>query len=72
MTRADLKDVEFFVFMDNMVLESVFSKRTSKIPSLFEIVLRLHQENIRGELIFYVVHIVGTRMVEEGIDSIYR
>ena len=27
---------------------------------------------MRGELIFYVIHIVGTRMIEEGIDGLYR
>ena len=33
--------MELFVFTDNLVFESVLYKETSKIPFLFELVLRL-------------------------------
>ena len=39
---GELKDVGLFVLMDNLILDSVFYKGISKIPLLFELVLRLH------------------------------
>ena len=62
--------MELFVFTNNPVLESEFYKGTSKIPLLFEIVLRLHRVHMRGDLILHVVHIAGTRMIEAIIDGI--
>ena len=43
MANGGPQDVEMFVFTDNLVFESVFYKGTSKIPLLFELVLRLYQ-----------------------------
>ena len=68
----ELKGVELLVFTDNLVFESVFYKEKSKSPLLFEIVLLLHQVNMRGELILHIIHITGTRMIEARIDDIYR
>ena len=60
------------MFTDNLVFERIFNKGTSKSPLLFEIVLRLHQVQMRGEMILHAIHITGTRMIEAGIDGIYR
>ena len=57
---GELKGVDFSVFMDNLVFESVFYKGTSKIHLLFELFLRLHQVHMMGEMIFHVIHITGT------------
>ena len=65
----ELKGVELFVFTDNLVFESVFYKGTSERPFLFELVLRLHQ--MRGEIVLYVILIVGTRMIEIEIDGLF-
>ena len=54
------------------MLESVLYKGTSKTPLLFYLVLRLHQVHMRGELILHLIQIVGTRMIEAGIDDISR
>ena len=43
MSNRELQDVELFVFTDNLVFESLFYKGESKIPLLFELVLRLHK-----------------------------
>ena len=61
-----------FVFGYNLVLDSVFYKGTSRIPLMFELIFRLHQVQIRRELILYVIHITGTRMIEAGIDVLSR
>ena len=41
--EGDMKDLELFVFIDNLVFDSVFYKGNSKILLLFEIFLSLHQ-----------------------------
>ena len=71
MVSEELKGAELFIFMDNLVFESIFYKGTSKILLLFEIVLRLHQLQMIGELVLHVIHIVVIRIIEAGIDSIY-
>ena len=43
MANGELKDVELSVFTYNLVFESVFWKGKSKIPLMFELVLRLYQ-----------------------------
>ena len=61
--NGELKDVELFVSVDNLVSESVFYNGASKSPLLFETVLRLHQVQMRWELILHAIHIEGTRMI---------
>ena len=72
MDSGGLKGVELFVFTGKLVFESECYKGTSKIPLLFEIVLRLHQVQMRGDLILHVIYIAVTRMIEAGIDGLSR
>ena len=60
------------MFIYNLAFESLFYKGKSKIPLLFELVLRLHQVQIRGEFIFHVINILGTRIIEAGMYSLSR
>ena len=39
---------------------------------MFDIVLRLHQVQMVGQLILHVIHIAGSRMIEAGIYGISR
>ena len=39
---------------------------------LFGIILRLHQVQLKGVSILHVIHIVGKRMTEAGIDGLSR
>ena len=70
--QGGLKNVEFFVLVEIMIFESVFYKGNSKRPLLFELLIRLHQVQMKVELIPHILHIAGTSMVEVGIDGIYR
>ena len=70
--EGELNNTELFVFMDNLVFESVFYKGKLNIPLLFEIVLSLHQVQMKGELIWHIVHIVGTITIKAGINGISR
>ena len=72
MDREELHDVELFVFADNLVFESLFFNGKSKITLLFEIVFRLHQGQIRENLILHVVHISGMRIIEAVVDGLSR
>ena len=66
------ENVELFVFTVNLFLESVFYKGTSKSTLLFLLVLRLHQVQMKGELILQIVHIAEKRMIDEGIHGLSR
>ena len=57
---------------DNMLFESVFYRGKSKIPLLFELILRLHQVQMRGYLILHVVNTIEIRMTEKLIYGIPR
>ena len=72
MEQGELKKVEIFSFTKTLFFESVSYKGTSKISLLFEILLRLHQVQVKVELILHIVHITGTRMTEAGMDGISR
>ena len=64
--------MELFVFTNNLLFESVFYKGTSKSLLLFEIVIRLHQVQIKEELILHILHIEGKRVEKSGIDGLSR
>ena len=60
------------MFTDNLVLQIMFYKGTSKQNLLVELVPRLQQVQMRGYLILHVIHIAGTRMIEAVIDVLFR
>jgi hypothetical protein len=67
-----LSECEVFIFTDNSTAESVYYKGNSSVEPLFELVLRLRQLEMAGNLILHVVHVAGTRMQEEGADGSSR
>ena len=70
--KGELNDTELFLFTENWVSESVFYKGTSRSTLLIETVLKLHGIQMEGILILHVVPIAGTRMIEVGIDGLFR
>ena len=72
MANRELQDVELFLSIDNLVFESVFFKGDSEITLLFELVLKLHQVQMRELFILHVVNTMGTRIIEAVIDGISR
>ena len=72
MASGELKGVELFVFKDNFVFDIVLYKGTSKIPCCFVLVIRLHQVQMRRELILHAICISGNRIIEAGIDGLSR
>ena len=60
---------EVFLFTDNSTAESVYFKGNSSSRKLFELMLRLRKLEMDASLILHVVHVAGTRMIEEGGDG---
>ena len=50
----------------------LFYKDNYSSPNLNSITLRLHEAEMRGDLIVHVIHVVGTWMKELGITSLSR
>ena len=50
----------------------MFYKGNSKNPLLFEIVFRLHQVQMKGDLILHIRNILRTQMLEAVIDGLSR
>jgi hypothetical protein len=64
-----IRGAEVFLFTDNLMAEAVFFKGNSTSERLFKLMLRLQKIEMKGDLLLYVIHVVGTRMIEEGADG---
>jgi hypothetical protein len=67
-----LKGAEVFLFTDNSTAEAVYYKGNSSSKTLFELMLRLRELEMKGDLKLHVIHVAGTRMQEEGADGASR
>ena len=72
MMTGVLEGAEVFLFTDNTTAEYAFYKGNSSSETLFNLVLRLHKLQMKGNMILHVIHISGTRMQACGIDALSR
>jgi hypothetical protein len=63
-----VRDAEVFLFTDNSTAEAVFYRGNSTSKPLFELMLRLRKVEMDGGLNLRVIHVAGTRMIEQGTD----
>ena len=70
--RGELEGYEMFLFTDNSVSESVAFKGNSSAELLFELVLRLHNLEMKFMCKINIIHVAGTRMIEQGTDGLSR
>lgn len=70
--KKDLENSEVWILTDNSTAESVYFKGTSTSKALFELVLRLRKLEMGGLMRIQVIHVAGTRMIEQGTDGISR
>jgi hypothetical protein len=70
--HGGLQGTEVFLFTDNGVAEAAFYKGNADNRHLFDLVLRLRQFEMTGQLRLHVVHVSGTRMVAQGTDGLSR
>ena len=67
-----LKDVELFMFTDNLTAENCFTKGSSRSKKLFEIVLAVRLLELRYGFTLHVIHVSGKRMIVQGTDALSR
>lgn len=67
-----LSGSELFIFTDNIVDESCFYRETSSSRHLFNLIFRLRKAEMDGGLKLHVLHVAGTRMIQQGTDVISR
>ncbi len=67
-----LAGTEAFIFTDNSTAESAFYKGTSSSSHLFELVVRLRELEMRACCKVHLIHVSGTRMIEQGSDGLSR
>jgi hypothetical protein len=66
------RGTEIFVFTDNFVTESVFSKGAARSAHLHGLVERLKMLQLHRGLFVHVIWIAGTCMIEEGTNGLSR
>ena len=69
---GELGGTEVFLFTDNTVAESAFYRGTSASPKLFDLVLRLRKLEMASQFKLHLLHVPGTRMIEQGTDGLSR
>jgi hypothetical protein len=60
------------MFTDNFVTECACFRGTPTSLILFGLVLRLRILEMRMGWKIHVIHVAGTRMIEQGTDGLYR
>jgi hypothetical protein len=70
--KGELTDCELFLFTDNTTAEAAYYKGTSSSETLFNLMLRLRKLQMRAQVMLHVIHIAGTRMIEQGTDGTSR
>ena len=67
-----MKNAELWIFTDNSTAESCFVKGSSKSKLLHALVVRLRQAEMKSGGTLFMVHVAGTRMMEQGTDGLSR
>ena len=70
--EGKLDDVELWVFTDNSTTEGAYWEGTTTSKSLFDLVLRLRRLEVDYDVMIHVVHVSGTRMIQQGTDGLSR
>ena len=70
--EEELEGSEIFIFTDNSTAERAFYNGTSSSKKLFELVLRLRLLETRSRCKIIIVHVAGTRMIDQGSDGLSR
>ncbi len=68
---GELLHSELFVFTDNTTAESAYYRGNTDNKALFNLVLRLRLIDCH-QLKLHIVHVAGTRMIQQGTDGLSR
>jgi hypothetical protein len=69
---GQLVGVEIFLMTDNSTAERAYYKGTSSSKLLHELVHRLRRLELEEGCIIHLIHVAGTRMIEQGTDGLSR
>ena len=69
---GSLEGREVFTFTDNIVSESIAAKGSSKNKILYDLVVRLYLLEMKFKCRIQLVHVAGTRMIDQGTDGLSR
>jgi hypothetical protein len=67
-----LEGCEVFLYTDNHTAEGAYCKGTTKIQSLFELIVVLYKLQMEFDFILPVIWIARTRMIQQGTDMLSR
>ena len=70
--EGSFTNCELFLLTDNIVLDYEFYKGYSSSKHYFELILRLRKLDMDGEIIIHLVYISGKRMIDSGVDGLFR
>ena len=68
----DLEGIELFIFTDNSVAEAAYYKGNSSSKLLFDLILRLTILEVNFKMKLHIIHVSGTRMIDQGSDGLSR
>ena len=71
-SMGKLEGVEVFLFTDNSTTEAAFFNGTTSSKTLFDLVLRLKDLQMKFSAKIHLIHVAGSRMIEQGTDGISR
>jgi hypothetical protein len=69
---GELAQSELYIFTDNTTAEGAFHRGNSDNHLLFQLVLRLRTLEMHASLCLFVIHVAGTRMIQQGTDGLSR
>jgi hypothetical protein len=67
-----LAGAEVFMFTDNQVVERVYYKGSATEELLFEMVFELRLLALEAGFTLHVIHVAGTRLIDQGVDPLSR
>ena len=67
-----LTNAVVFLFTDNSTTESAWYKGSSSSKTLLELVIRLKELETHYSMTINLIHVAGTRMIDQGTDGISR
>lgn len=70
--RGRLRNCEYFLFTDNSTAESCYYRGTSSSRILHSLVLRLRLLEMKYGMLIHIIHVSGTRMIDQGTDAASR
>jgi hypothetical protein len=70
--NGELKGTEVFLFTDNATAEAGFNRGSSSSALLYALIKRVKLLEMCCKTRIHVIHIAGTRMMEQGTDGLSR